>query len=211
MVAQDELREHQENWWGIQKCRRCNPLGIEDRPHHLWPLCPDCDGSGWTEWAAFATEPWTEIVPNLWIGGHDYTDLSRLPARVTVSAIPENAFDVVVSLYSRPGSEPRGPLHIVSRFEDAHLTPGVKQTAHDLARDVSGRRERGECVLVRCQAGLNRSSLIAGLALIYLGMSGPDAVQLIRTRRSPWALCNEDYAEYLSLGGDVEMVLEGSR
>ena len=44
--------------------------------------------------------------------------------------------------------------------------------------------------------GINISALVAGLILIYLGMSGAEAVELLREKR-PGALFNEKFADYL--------------
>lgn len=201
-----DLTEHQKNWWGVQKCRRCNPLGSKaERPELLRPHCPDCDGSGWTEWAALATEPWTEIIPRLWIGGHDYNTLVD-GQWVTVQVDPPSVFDHVVSMFSRDGYEPVLGGHDVFKFEDSRdFTDEIKATARDAARRVATEHLYGN-VMARCQAGLNRSSLVAGLAMILMGYTGEDAVQLIRARRSPWALCNDAYADYLI--GDAAADLE---
>jgi protein-tyrosine phosphatase len=60
----------------------------------------------------------------------------------------------------------------------------------------------GHRVLSHCGMGFNRSALVAGLILVELGMSGPEAVALLRSRRAG-ALFNEVFAEYLlSLKGD---------
>lgn len=55
----------------------------------------------------------------------------------------------------------------------------------------------GEKVLAHCGMGFNRSALVAGLVLIYLGMKGDDAVALLREKR-PGALFNENFAAYLT-------------
>lgn len=197
--APNLITEHQQAWWGTQPCRRCNPHGLPDsRPDNLRPACFDCDGSGWTVWAAMATEPWSEIVPNLWIGGHDY-NVGYNGSQEIVSISPENLFDTVVSMYHRDGFEPSECVqHHQVLFPDAELVPEVQRLAEGAARVVADNVLAGRKVLARCQAGLNRSSLVAGLAMTMLGYSGPDAVQLIRSRRSPWALCNEDYAVFIS-------------
>jgi protein-tyrosine phosphatase len=54
----------------------------------------------------------------------------------------------------------------------------------------------GEKVLAHCGMGFNRSALVAGLVLTYLGMKGGDAVTLLREKR-PGALFNENFASYL--------------
>jgi protein-tyrosine phosphatase len=45
--------------------------------------------------------------------------------------------------------------------------------------------------------GWNRSGIITALALIKDGYKPKDAIDLIRARRSPHALCNEDFVRYL--------------
>jgi hypothetical protein len=54
----------------------------------------------------------------------------------------------------------------------------------------------GHRVLVHCGMGFNRSALIAGRILHYLGMNGPEIVERLRERR-PGALFNEIFADYL--------------
>lgn len=51
--------------------------------------------------------------------------------------------------------------------------------------------------LVHCQAGLNRSSLIAARALMLQGMDAKSSIQLIRARRSPACLCNKSFEKWL--------------
>ena len=51
-------------------------------------------------------------------------------------------------------------------------------------------------VLSHCGMGFNRSALVAGLILNKLGMPGPEAVALLRSRR-PGALFNEQFAAFL--------------
>lgn len=54
----------------------------------------------------------------------------------------------------------------------------------------------GHRVLSHCGMGFNRSALVAGRILNYLGMSGADAVERLRERR-PGALFNDVFAEHL--------------
>jgi hypothetical protein len=51
--------------------------------------------------------------------------------------------------------------------------------------------------LVHCQAGLNRSSLVAAYALMKAGRSASEAVELLRDRRSPAVLCNRTFEAWL--------------
>jgi len=68
---------------------------------------------------------------------------------------------------------------------------------HAVARLVARLVTQGERVLAHCGMGFNRSALVAGLALTYLGMTGEDAVALLREKR-PGALFNENFASYLA-------------
>lgn len=54
----------------------------------------------------------------------------------------------------------------------------------------------GHKVLSHCGMGFNRSALVAGLILMYLGRGGSDIVSHLRGCR-PGALFNEIFAEYL--------------
>lgn len=69
-------------------------------------------------------------------------------------------------------------------------------TIHEIADEVVDSLEAGK-TLVHCQAGLNRSNLVAGLALVKLGMTPDQAITLIRDRRSPAALCNQTFEHWL--------------
>jgi protein-tyrosine phosphatase len=67
----------------------------------------------------------------------------------------------------------------------------------DIAKQVNKWRERGQ-VLVHCQAGLNRSSLVVVRALMLApGMSAKEAIALLREKRSTACLCNKGFEDYL--------------
>jgi protein-tyrosine phosphatase len=68
---------------------------------------------------------------------------------------------------------------------------------HALARLGAQLVTSGEKVLAHCGMGFNRSALVAALVLTHLGMTGADAVALLREKR-PGALFNENFAEYLA-------------
>lgn len=59
--------------------------------------------------------------------------------------------------------------------------------------------------LVHCQAGLNRSNLVAAAALILHGHTPDAAISLLREKRSPAVLCNETFEAWLrEHGGDAK-------
>jgi ADP-ribosyl-[dinitrogen reductase] hydrolase len=67
---------------------------------------------------------------------------------------------------------------------------------HAVARMAASLVEAGERVLSHCGMGFNRSALLAGLILVYMGAEGSRAVELLRGRR-PGALFNQVFADYL--------------
>ena len=85
-------------------------------------------------------------------------------------------------------------LYIYFPFEDKDL-PDLRRL-HSIARLGAELVRNGHKVLSHCGMGHNRSALLMGVMLTYLGMSGEDAVALIRQKR-PGALYNKTFATYL--------------
>lgn len=65
-----------------------------------------------------------------------------------------------------------------------------------IARWVNVCRASGS-VLVHCQAGLNRSALVAATALTLDGASPDDAIERLREQRSPAVLCNPSFEAWV--------------
>lgn len=66
------------------------------------------------------------------------------------------------------------------------------------ARTVARYLQGGACVLVTCRAGLNRSALIAALAMCLVHeMDADDAIEQIRRARSPHALFNPRFEQFI--------------
>lgn len=51
--------------------------------------------------------------------------------------------------------------------------------------------------LVHCQAGLNRSGLVAAFTLMRLGKTAQEAIDLLRKQRSSFVLCNKTFVKQL--------------
>ncbi|MFD0274870.1 protein phosphatase [Kitasatospora sp. NPDC127111] len=144
--------------------------------------------------------PWDEIVPGLWMGGHFVTP----PGRALEPVVVEREFDLVVSLFTRPGHGPApGVEHLVREVPDGPLSAGQLHDVLEAAGLVAEAVRRGRRTLVRCHAGQNRSGLVVAQALVELGHETDRAVELIRDRRSPWALNNQAFVDYLATGLDV--------
>ncbi|MCU7826553.1 protein phosphatase [Kitasatospora sp. DSM 101779] len=150
--------------------------------------------------------PWDEIVPGLWMGGHYWTDT----AGELQLAVVGNEFDLVASLYAAPGHGPAaGVEHLVAEIPDAPLTAGQLGDVQRLARAAAQAVRERRTVLVRCHSGYNRSGLVVVQALVELGEEPAAAVALVRRQRSPWALHNRVFEDYLAIGLDVATLLTG--
>ncbi len=138
----------------------------------------------------YCDRQWCEIIPGLFMGGHDY----MAPDGSICDVIVGDEFGLVLSLYQRYGCGP--PVGVERRY--GRIPDGVLN-ADDLDivlrfADLGAEAVRtGRRVLSRCQAGYNRSGLLAAFILLRLGRGADEAVELIRTRRSPFALCNESF------------------
>lgn len=127
----------------------------------------------------------SEIVPGFYQGGCEYGLV--LPANI----------DHVVSLYKW---EKYTVKHEIKSFTEVtmydSLDGPVKENIVELATLVNDCRKTGN-TLVHCQAGLNRSGLVAGTALVLEGMEPAEAIKMLRDKRSPAVLCNPVFESWL--------------
>lgn len=127
----------------------------------------------------------SHIHGNLWTGGCEHG--VRLP----------DDFRYVVSLHPLeryalgPDTE-----RIELWLDDAPYDLGAGEAVYETARWALGAVRRGK-TLIHCQAGLNRSSLIAALVLVLDGMTPDSAIDLLRERRSEAVLCNPSFEDWL--------------
>ncbi|MFF9767444.1 protein phosphatase [Streptomyces sp. NPDC014636] len=149
--------------------------------------------------------PWSEIVPGLWMGGHEFRGRS---GRLEL-AVVRSEFDVVQSLLRLPGYGPDpGVEHHVWPIPDGPLDGTQLAGVIRLARAANEALDAGRRVLVRCYHGYNRSGLVVAHALVQRGDTTDQVIQLIRARRSAWALHNELFVEYLRTGLATARLLE---
>ncbi|MCC8450463.1 dual specificity protein phosphatase family protein [Streptomyces rochei] len=149
--------------------------------------------------------PWTEIVPGLWMGGHE----CRRQAGELETVVVRDEFDLVQTLLRLPGHGPDpGVEHQVWPIPDGPLDGTQLAGVIRLAEAADAALDAGRTVLVRCFHGYNRSGLVVAHTLMRRGSTAEEAVRLIRARRSPWALHNELFVEYLRAGLDTVRLLE---
>ncbi|MEU6864554.1 protein phosphatase [Streptomyces sp. NPDC046876] len=149
---------------------------------------------------------WNEIVPGLWMGGHYWAD----GLGETRQAVVGSEFDLVVSLFTRPGHGPAPDVeHRLAEIPDGPLTAAQLREVQQLAEEVGRAVRAGRTTLVRCHSGYNRSGLVVAQALMGFGQEAAAAIATVRQRRSPWALNNRVFEEYLATGLDVAGLLAG--
>lgn len=132
----------------------------------------------------------SHITGNLYVGG------------CRSGLILPDAIKHVISLHPRAAYASAHPIKstmaVYLEDEPRIDNPSVVLAA---ARWVAACLSDGQ-TLVHCQAGINRSAMVAALALVKAGLPPVDAIALIRQRRSPVVLANpvfEDFVMHHSL------------
>lgn len=139
---------------------------------------------------------YSEILPGLWQGGtHDF-DTLEFPKRYKFSD-SEQPFDSVATLYAVAHPVGWGVKEMRFGFPDGALDEESIPHVIDIADWVFREWKEFKNVLVRCQAGWNRSGIIVALVLMREGYSVEEAISLIRSKRSTHALCNQDFVRFL--------------
>lgn len=158
--------------------------------------------TSWSDsrWPDYAPD---EILPRLFQGGTEDecvigcptpTDHYDLLERHGRAAYP---YDLVVTLYADAQPAPWGVREMRFGFPDGPLGNSDARHAVDLARMAHRAWRSGDQVLIRCQAGVNRSGLVTALVLMLDGYDPTKAIDLLRRRRSPVVLSNRDFVAWL--------------
>ena len=141
------------------------------------------------------------IAPNLFQGGTDDLDVIHL-AQTNNRPRTDLPFDAIVTMYAwaRPADwkvqEFRYAVH------DASITDIDLDRLRQAVDFGYDRWKQGDRVLVRCQAGLNRSGLVLALILIKDGLKPAEAIARIRDNRGDDALFNRDFHNWLLTEGE---------
>lgn len=158
-----------------------------------------------------------EILPNLFLGGCIWEEngAGRDGRHSSVSDDP--SWDYVISFFldlTSKKSFPQCDMRLVL-FEDTEggLDDETWKKIRFAVDEVVFRWRQSQKVLVRCQAGYNRSGLVMSLVLMRLGMTADEAIHHLRWLRGRSVLVNpvferyvyEREAEYLDPGAGVDM------
>ena len=141
------------------------------------------------------------IAPNLFQGGTDDLDVIHL-AQTNNRPRTDLPFDAIVTMYAwaRPAD------WNIQEFRYGVPDASIKDIDLDRLRQAVefgyDRWKQGDRVLVRCQAGLNRSGLVLALILIKDGLRPQEAINRIRDNRGPDALFNDNFHAWLLKEGE---------
>jgi protein-tyrosine phosphatase len=139
---------------------------------------------------------YSEILPGLFMGGTADDDVVAvaMPLR---NLNEEQEFDSVVTCYS--WAQPMSWYVHENRygFADGPMDEKTFAKVEELATWLHGEWKAGKKCLSRCQAGLNRSGILIARILMKDGYTAEEAINLIRKKRSPHALFNQNFVRKL--------------
>lgn len=149
----------------------------------------------------YPSELWSEILPGLWQGGTDDEDVVHYGSRKP--GVSAEDFDFVATMYASANPVDWFVREMRFGFYDHDMKDFNTDDLYDLVAISHREWKSGKRVLIRCQAGLNRSGLVMALVLIRDGYTAAEAIHLIRSQRGQAALCNRTFEKWL-LTVDVE-------
>lgn len=143
-----------------------------------------------------------EILPNLYLGGHVWRDDSgRIRDGRSSSISNDPSWDYVVSAYIEGYSEktlPQCDMRLVL-FDDTEegLDEDTWRRVGSAVDEAVARYKQNQKILVRCQAGYNRSGMLMCLILMRLGYTADEAIELARECRGKDVLINKSFERYV--------------
>ena len=141
------------------------------------------------------------IAPNLFQGGTDDLDVIHL-AQTNNRPRTDLPFDAIVTMYAWARPADWKVQEFRYGVPDASITDIDLERLRQAVDFGYDRWKQGDRVLVRCQAGLNRSGLVLALILIKDGLKPAEAIARIRDNRGDDALFNRDFHNWLLTEGE---------
>lgn len=141
------------------------------------------------------------VAKNLWVGGVP-TDPEEVSNRFDALVLAAREFQQVFPVHKYP------KVHVIHApmFDDKPSREEIVE-ALKAALAVYEHNKAGRKVLVTCAQGVNRSSLIAALAMVISGKSADKAIGMIRKNRHPTTgskpLFNEHFVKLIQEVDDV--------
>lgn len=139
----------------------------------------------------------SEVVPGLFVGSkpapgrHEGMDVIVLAAQEYQP--PADLFPGVEVIHAPNDDDPSRPM-----------TPAEIETAVRAGKTVARRLRSGRRVLSTCAMGLNRSALVAAIAMNEVWGTSPDeAIRLLRRARGSFSMSNPNFERLLRVVADV--------
>lgn len=142
------------------------------------------------------------IAPNLFQGGTDDLDVIHLP-QTNNRPRTDLPFDAIVTMYAWARPADWNIQEFRYGVPDASINDINLDRLRQAVEFGYDRWKQGDRVLIRCQAGLNRSGLITALILIKDGCTAEKAISLIRESRGEDALFNTHFTNWLLTEGEA--------
>lgn len=144
---------------------------------------------------------WSETLPGLWQGGtmDRWAGDDWAETMAHGKSISKQQFDSVYTLYADAEPVDWFVKEVRFGFWDSHRMDDFSPEGDlmDLVQMAHKDWKSGKRVLIRCQAGLNRSGITMALVMIRDGYSPAEAITLMREQRSPAVLCNPTFTRWL--------------
>jgi len=141
---------------------------------------------------------WSEILPSLWQGGtYDNDRVGDRHCQLDIPAITRKQFDSVYTFYAFANPVDWEVKEYRYGYYDSPDTDFPVSEFKRIVEMAHADWKRGERVLIRCQAGLNRSGIITALVLIRDGYSPLEAIDLMRETRHPYVLFNKHFENWI--------------
>ena len=148
----------------------------------------------WVSTDQLPKDLYSEILPGLYMGGTHDDD-------VVFKGQKENFhkknFDCVITMYAWAQPCDWDVQELRYGIPDSEIKDIELSKLIEIAEWGHKKWLAGERTLIRCQAGLNRSGLVTALILLLNGMSPEQAIAQIRHKRSPVALFNKAYIDWI--------------
>ena len=146
------------------------------------------------------TSLYSEIAPNLFMGGTADEDVIHQAVAYN-KARTDLPFDAIITMYAWANPADWRVQEFRYGIYDSAISDIDLDRLKQAVQFGYNRWLSGDRVLVRCQAGLNRSGLVTALIMMSTGLDAETAIEQIRKNRADIALFNNNYVEWLMSEG----------
>jgi len=146
------------------------------------------------------TSLYSEIAPNLFMGGTADEDVIHQAVAYN-KARTDLPFDAIITMYAWANPADWRVQEFRYGIYDSAIADIDLDRLKQAVQFGYNRWLSGDRVLVRCQAGLNRSGLVTALIMMSTGLDAETAIEQIRKNRADVALFNNNYVEWLMSEG----------